>query len=248
MSLLGVFVSRIPLIASSPTCSLSQPSASSATLTALRLCSMEWSVWLYCQSDSRHRLWAQILCHASDEHTPINLSDSNRNSPHYCNATIAVTSEEPDVLRHSGALHSSQHTAATSEAPTVSGSLGCCLWKQLADYDSVDSQNSIRETGAELDRETVVSTLFRSESRGKRDRDQNVVQSFRYRENLHKILEWKAELAVRGEKLAQQKLYAAEAEEEAKFGYCSSWNQLAVRVPTISATTSKSMGRSGSKR
>ena len=44
--------------------------------------------------------------------------------------------------------------------------------KQLADYESVDSRNSIRETGADLDRETVVSTLFRSESKGKRDRDQ----------------------------------------------------------------------------
>ena len=49
-----------------------------------------------------------------------------------------------------------------------------------------------------------------------RDRDQNVVQSSRYRENIHKIFERKAEFAVRGEKLAQQRMYEAEAEVEVK--------------------------------
>ena len=47
-----------------------------------------------------------------------------------------------------------------------------------------------------MDRVTVVSSLFDSVSRGQRDRDQNVVQSFRDRQNLHKILERKAEFAV----------------------------------------------------
>ena len=67
-----------------------------------------------------------------------------------------------------------------------------------------------------MDRETVVSSLFGSVSKGKRDRDQNVVQTLRDRENLHTILERKAELAVRGEKLAQQRLYEAEADVEVK--------------------------------
>ena len=96
------------------------------------------------------------------------------------------------------------------------GSLGSSLWKRLADYESVDSRHSIRDTCADLDRETVVSTLLRSESRGKRDGDQNVVQSLRDRENLHKTLERKAELAVRGEKMVQQKMYEAGAEVEVK--------------------------------
>ena len=78
------------------------------------------------------------------------------------------------------------------------GSLGNYLWKHLADYESVDNRSSIRETGADLDKETVVSTFFGSELKGKRDRDKNVVQSLE-RENLHKILERKAEIAVRGE-------------------------------------------------
>ena len=61
----------------------------------------------------------------------------------------------------------------------------------------------------------------------KRDRDQDIVQTVRDRQNIHKILERKAELAVRGEKLAQQRSSEAEAEVEIKnlgketFRYCS---------------------------
>ena len=56
----------------------------------------------------------------------------------------------------------------------------------MADDESVGSRDGIQETGANLDRKSVVSTLFRSQSKGKRDRDQNVVHSLteRYRENL----------------------------------------------------------------
>ena len=49
-----------------------------------------------------------------------------------------------------------------------------------------------------------------------RDRAQNVVQSLRDGQNLNIILERKAELAVRGGKLAQQRLHEAEAEVEIK--------------------------------
>ena len=53
-------------------------------------------------------------------------------------------------------------------------------------------------------------------SKGKRDRDLNVVQTSRGRQHLHKIPEQNAELAVRGEKLDQQRLYEAEADVEVK--------------------------------
>ena len=53
-----------------------------------------------------------------------------------------------------------------------------------------------------MDRETVVSSLFDSVSRKKRDRDHNVVQTLRK----------KAELAVKGEKKVEQKIYEAEAD------------------------------------
>ena len=159
---------------------------------------------------------------ASDEHTPINLPASNRNIPHDYDATIVATTEELDVPRHSGASSTSQHSAAASRVPTVSkqGPLGNSLWKQLADSDSVDIRNSIKETCADLDRETVVPTLFTPEPKGKRDRDQNIVQSLRAMsedmENLEQILDWKAELAVRGEEPAQQRLSEAEADVQVK--------------------------------
>ena len=58
----------------------------------------------------------------------------------------------------------------------------------MAEYESVDSRDDILKTGANLERESVVSTLFRSQSKWKRDRDQNVVHSLRDRVNRHKIL------------------------------------------------------------
>ena len=50
----------------------------------------------------------------------------------------------------------------------------------------------------------------------KRDRDSNVVQTLRDRENLHKILERKFELAVRRENAAQNKVSEAETNMEIK--------------------------------
>ena len=63
------------------------------------------------------------------------------------------------------------------------------LRRLSADYDSVASRSGIKETCADMDRETVVSSLFESVSKEKRDRDQNVVQTSRDKQNLHKILE-----------------------------------------------------------
>ena len=144
----------------------------------------------------------------SSEHTPINLPDSNRNFPHENDATIVATTEDLDLSRHSKTSSSSQHTAA-SRVPTLLKlvSLGTSLTKVSADYDSVASLTGIKETCADVDRETVVSNLFGS---------QNVVQTLKDRQNLHNIFERKAELAVRGEKLAQQRFFEAEADVEVK--------------------------------
>ena len=46
-----------------------------------------------------------------------------------------------------------------------------------ANRDFVVGSTSNKETCADMDRETVVSCLFDSVSRGQRDRDQNVVQT-----------------------------------------------------------------------
>ena len=69
-----------------------------------------------------------------------------------------------------------------------------------------------------MDRESFVPTIFSSQSKGKRDRDRNVVHSLKDRENLQKIFERKVDSAVRGERerMAQQKMYEAEAEVQAR--------------------------------
>ena len=88
--------------------------------------------------------------------------------------------------------------------------------KLAADYDSVASQTSSRKLAADVDHETSVRSVFESVSKEKRDRDFNVVQTLRDRQNLHKNLERKAESAARGEKLVQQRLLGAEADVEVK--------------------------------
>ena len=69
---------------------------------------------------------------------------------------------------------------------------------------------------ADFYHETIVPSVFESVSREKRDRDLNVVQTLKDRQIIHKILERKAAIAVRGERMAQQRLYEAEAEVEAR--------------------------------
>ena len=141
------------------------------------------------------------------ERALINFPSRNVSFPEEYDATIAA-SEDPNKPRQSLASSSSQHSAA-SIVPTLSkiGSVGISYRKLVADHGAVVSRTCIKETCADMDRETVVS-------KGKRDRDQNVVQSLRGMQNLPKFLERKAEVAVRGEKLAQQRFHEAEAQVE----------------------------------
>ena len=79
------------------------------------------------------------------------------------------------------------------------GSVGTCSSKLVADYGAVVSRTCIKETCADMDLETVVS-------KKKRDRDQNVLQSWRDRQHLHKFRERKAELAGKGEVTGSAKI------------------------------------------
>ena len=180
MSLLNVPFVRFTPVA----CSLSRPSASSTSLERSRwnpCASALWSGMSGCFPNPTPHV-ANFCTHMNEEHTPINLPDSHRNFPRRDDATIIYTPDDTEGLQHSGASSSSKFTAA-SRVPTALGSWGNCLWKQMADYESVDSRSGIRETGANLDRESVVSTFFSSQSEGKRDRDQNVVHSSRDRKS-----------------------------------------------------------------
>ena len=124
MSLLSVSVSHFPMVTSSPTGSLSRPSASSTPSAGTRghtCISPRWSGMSGCiPNPTPDTGYEHKFCvDTNDEHTPINLPDSNRIFPHDCNTTVVVTSEEADVPRHSGASSSSKHTAATSRVPSV---------------------------------------------------------------------------------------------------------------------------------
>ena len=74
----------------------------------------------------------------------------------------------------------------------------------------------LQETGAELDRESVAPTLLSSQSKRKRDRETNVVHSFREKISKRCVngkLTWPSE---EREREAQQTLYQAEAGVEAR--------------------------------
>ena len=99
------------------------------------------------------------------------------------------------------------------------GSLGASLWKQWRDHELVESRIGIQETGANLDRECS-SNNFQFTVKGEDEIEitNNVVHSFRERENLHKIHERKVDSAVRGEIIAQQKLCEAEQKLRREIG------------------------------
>ena len=84
----------------------------------------------------------------------------------------------------------------------------------------MSGRSGFQEFGAELDRESVAATLFSSQSKGKRNRDTNVVHSLKDRKISKRSLNGKlVDLAVRGEereRVAHQKFYEAEAEVEAR--------------------------------
>ena len=88
----------------------------------------------------------------------------------------------------------------------------CSIWKQSASH--VSGRLGPQEIGAELMRESVATTLFSSQSKGKKDRDTLCIRW--EREHLQNIFQRKGDLAVRGEREAQQILYQAEAEAEAR--------------------------------
>ena len=58
----------------------------------------------------------------------------------------------------------------------------------MADYESVDSRKDIREPGANLDRESAVSTFLGVCVKGEERSGSKIVHRLRDRENLHKIL------------------------------------------------------------
>ena len=147
--------------------------------------------------------------YVNTEHNPIVIHE---NKPDFrCSDDVTTISGIARGMPNSDAL-SSSHKATASK---VSYLFGHSCSRETGE-GHVSSRPSHRETEAELDRKSVATTLFSSQSRGKRDRELNFVHALRDRDNLEKILERKVDLAIQGEKDAQQKMYQGEAEIEAK--------------------------------
>ena len=210
MSLFSVPCRPFPRFLSSPSAQSSRPSASTTSIARIR-----------CNSPSAGLRWSESGRMADSAPNTVyenKLANLISYTP-TTNSCAQTTRTSPEGLPNSGASSSSKQTAASS------------LWKQGARH--VSGRSGLWETGAELDRESVAATILNSLSKGKRDRDTNVVHSLKDRDILQKILERKVGLAVRGERVAQQKLYEAQSR---------------IWISAISATSSKSIGRSGSKR
>ena len=164
MSLLNVPSSPFPTIFSSPTASLTPPAASPTPLTGIRLnpCATPLrdgpSGHLADSTIPNTGYEPKFCIDVSSEQTPINLPNRNRSFQQEYDATITA-SEDLGLPQHSEAS-SSQHTAA-STVPTLLKleSFGIGLTKVLADCDFVASRTRIKETCADTDRETVVSSL-----------------------------------------------------------------------------------------
>ena len=118
------------------------------------------------------------------KNTPINLPLS---FPQEYHATITASED----------LYCLNHHSAASNVPPLSklGSVGTCSRKLVADYGAVAGRTRIKETCADTDCETCVSSLFGSVSKEKIDRDLNVVQTLREAKSPQN-LERTADLAV----------------------------------------------------
>ena len=115
------------------------------------------------------------------------------------NASLSVSEQVP----HEKSRSSSRKSAAGT-VPTVFGSsAGHSFGKPQRDCVSETSLLSQLAGPGELESRSV-STKDESLMTGKRDQGESIGQSMRARENLHKILERKAESSIQGENEAQK--------------------------------------------
>ena len=180
MSLLNIPHCQFPRVLSSPTSPPSRSSASSASRA--RSCrnspsaSARWSGRMADQApNSGHEPKLSNFFSCMDTvHTPIHFPDRHHDFQNQHDATV-ISTIDPEGLPHSGASSSSK-TAASSFFFTFRPP---SLWKQMADHVST------RPPG------NWGNFVESSQSKGKRDRDTNVVHSLEDRENLQKSLKGK---------------------------------------------------------
>ena len=116
----------------------------------------------------------QVMSSSSPTSSTTRIRSTRRST--FLTATTTPTS--PEGLPNSEAFSSSWKAAAGR----VSSLFGHPSPKKLS-AGHVSGRPGLQETGAELDRESVAPTLFSSQSKRKRDRETNVVHSFRDRKS-----------------------------------------------------------------
>ena len=161
--------------------------------------------------------------------TRVSSNSTTRQSPH------SMTSIYLNIPEHHAAA---SHTAA-SAVPTLlkPGSSGTSLRKLSADNDSVASRTSIKETCADLARETVVSSLFRVCVKGKeRWAPKRCANIERHAKSPQ--IPWTENWIGRARrKIGSAKILRSwgrlggETLGKEKFWYCSSWDQSGVLNP-----------------
>ena len=105
------------------------------------------------------------------EHTPINIPDSQHNFLCTDNATVIPPVQKVCRIQKHPEANSSHQSSFIIRT----------VQKQGACH--VSGRSGFQETGAELDRNFVATPLFSSQSKGKRDRDTNVVHSLKDRKS-----------------------------------------------------------------
>ena len=156
----------------------------------LRARSLEWANPAPSTGYEPHA--SNFFSYTDTEHTPIHLPDSHHDFQCQNDASVISTSD-PEGLPRSGASSSSKQTAA-GRVPSMFGP--STLWKQMA--GRVSGRTGFQETGAVSDRESVATTIFSSQSKGKRSRHKRCAFAERHRKFLPKkslngMLTWPSE-------------------------------------------------------
>ena len=249
-SLLNVPFSRFPQVLSSPTCPTSQTSTTSTSFCGSRnnpRVSARWSGMSGRTANPTQNTGYEPNFHSylHEEHTPINFPDSFQ-----CRdgATIISAAQDTEVPC-SGPSSSSKQTAA-GRVPIMLGSLGASPWKQRPQL--VDNRASIQATGTHVDRESVISTILSSQSK---ERSRSKRCAFVERQRKSPENPWtdcwlgRPRTENGSAKTARSWSWSWGGKlGKATSGYCFSGDQSRIWISTISTTSSKSMGRSGSER
>ena len=212
---------------------------------SLCLSAVGWNVWPSGQSDSRHRWWAQVLhrcqrrAHVDQpprqqQEFPARLRRDNR---HHLRSWCTSTFRSFKQQQANNSKQSSHHVRIFRCEPLETAAWFCRL-------------TVVQATGAYVDGESVVPTIFSSESKGKK---QNVVQSLR--DGTSPQSPWAESWAgCPRRELGSAKIIRSWGRRgrqtlgKEKFRCGSLWGQSGVWITSISATTSESVGRSGLKR